>query len=851
MHSKDHKQNGAQGSSVDNLSGSRRRLARIRCILECIQCLKERKKFPACICFVPSEVEYKCQSKTTLRVYPEPLKNSRKIKDLHCTTESRVVASGEEYCNSQGKWLRIKRFRVTSNEEEKFDNEAWIQQFSSKSSNDEAPVLVPVDKALKRTNPISNWEEVVEQHFAIQLPKKKLDIMAADEEAVDKLRQVPANWSIECEEALVRLMSQHIPPENDHLGSIKNYVEAVDVSSCCDESTGSSPLTDGDPDTYWESDGSAGRHWIELKMKKGAVISELKVTLDGSDDNYLPRKLVVEGGEPNNFTVLNTVNITWEISDVEDIPLLENSTEHYPYIMIRIKECKCEYTSGGIDTRIREIKITASEGRYMGFDMDVFKKDNLVRFPKLESYTSEQLYRRSILIQRFISILDNVLKYLVPSWKYSVGSYSSLEFIRQLLPLSKKRMHLIETFVKESATERPSDTPKLYINRRAAMEHRCEPGNDPDFKNSIFSQIYEGLKPRDRNSKCLDYRWSSRFDQWWECKFMSEGVIDQGGGFRDSLSDLSEELCPVTSDAALPLPFFIRSPNQVGDDSNIHRDVYILNHQCRDFTKYEWIGQLMGACLRGKENLVLSFPPLIWKMICGERVTWTRDYHTVDAAEVKLIDQLETMDKETFSGAGRIWSTTMTDGTPVELKVDGEGNPLPLDYDDRQEYCNKVRQIRMSEFDQQISAIRKGLLKTVPQAVFDLLTWQELEHRISGNPDITIEALKRSVHYDDIEEDCSTVKYMWQALEKFSTEDRSRFLRFVTGRKRLPAPIYVSSGKTDAIDCLPESSTCANMLYIPTYTSAKIAEQKLRYAVYNCTDIDLDLQDWGDSSDTE
>lgn len=47
------------------------------------------------------------------------------------------------------------QFRVTSNDEEKFDTEAWIQQFSSKSSNDEAPVLVPVDKALKRTNPIS------------------------------------------------------------------------------------------------------------------------------------------------------------------------------------------------------------------------------------------------------------------------------------------------------------------------------------------------------------------------------------------------------------------------------------------------------------------------------------------------------------------------------------------------------------------------------------------------------------------------------------------------------------------------------------------------------------------------
>ena len=31
-------------------------------------------------------------------------------------------------------------------------------------------------------------------------------------------------------------------------------------------------LTDGDPDTYWESDGSQGQHWIQLRMKKGTVI---------------------------------------------------------------------------------------------------------------------------------------------------------------------------------------------------------------------------------------------------------------------------------------------------------------------------------------------------------------------------------------------------------------------------------------------------------------------------------------------------------------------------------------------------------------------------------------------------
>jgi len=60
-------------------------------------------------------------------------------------------------------------------------------------------------------------------------------------------------------------------------------------------------------------------------------------------------------------------------------------------------------------------------------------------------------------------------------------------------------------------------------------------------------------------------RWPSRYHQWWECKFLGEGIIDQGGGFRDSLSDLAEELCPSSSDSPVPLPFFIRTPNQVNN----------------------------------------------------------------------------------------------------------------------------------------------------------------------------------------------------------------------------------------------------------------------------------------------
>lgn len=66
------------------------------------------------------------------------------------------------------------------------------------------------------------------------------------------------------------------------------------------------------------------------------------------------------------------------------------------------------------------------------------------------------------------------------------------------------------------------------------------------------------------------FRWPGHCSQWWECKFVSEGIIDQGGGFRDSLCDLAEELCPSDPHAPVPLTLFVRAPNQV-----VIRQIYL------------------------------------------------------------------------------------------------------------------------------------------------------------------------------------------------------------------------------------------------------------------------------------
>ena len=136
-----------------------------------------------------------------------------------------------------------------------------------------------------------------------------------------------------------------------------------------------------------------------------------------------------------------------------------------------------------------------------------------------------------------------------------------------------------------------------------------------------------------------------------------------------------------------------------------------------------------------------------------------------------------------------------------------------------------------------------GLTKVIPVDILNLLTWQELELKVCGNPEISVEALKRSARYDSgLSESSSRVKMMWDALEKFSNDDRSRFLRFITGRRRLPCTIFIDSADSDSK--LPTSATCSNALYLPKYSSVEEAVDRLRYAAYNCVAIDTDMSPW-------
>ncbi|XP_028939898.1 E3 ubiquitin-protein ligase HECTD3, partial [Antrostomus carolinensis] len=618
---------------------------------------------------------------------------------------------------------------------------------------------------------------------------------------------VPPGWSYEHDMELGRFLYDHSERELQRRDCTKEHLRSVEVSSQA-EDCGASHLTDNQTYTFWESNGSPGQHWVRLNMKKGTIVKKLWLMLDGQSSSYIPRRVAVYGGTPNRLQHLRTVLINDLSSPLgplllqsrnsyQDVCILRDMKTPMSVLEIRILECRDQ----GYNVRLRGIKMKSFWERDLILNADMFQPARLVRYPLLEGVDADVLYRRFSLVSRFVHLLDSVLHYLIPLSEDSVGTFNALR-------------------LQSSESSPPHTPPKLHINRHLAREHRANPSMDPSCRNTVFTQLYESLKSS-KNNQPLDYRWPLSYSQWWECEFITEGIIDNGGGFRDSLSDVSEELCPSSGDVPVPLPFFVRTSNQ-GNSSSDTRDMYVPNPSCKDFPKYEWIGQLMGAALRSKEFLILSLPALVWKQLAGEEVSWSKDFAAVDSELVKLLEMLEGVDREAFEfmfGRELTYSTVLSDQRVVELIPNGSNTVVR--YEDRREFIRLVQKARLEESKEQIAAIRAGLLRVVPQPVLDLLTWQQLEKKICGDPEITMAELRRFITFEDFPSDDTRVQKFLEALNNFTSEDLSRFLKFVTGRSRLPVQItvYPERGNLDALDLMPQASTCSCTFFLPNYSS--------------------------------
>uniref|UniRef100_A0A3Q2L5Y8 HECT-type E3 ubiquitin transferase n=1 Tax=Equus caballus TaxID=9796 RepID=A0A3Q2L5Y8_HORSE len=413
---------------------------------------------------------------------------------------------------------------------------------------------------------------------------------------------------------------------------------------------------------------------------------------------------------------------------------------------------------------------------------------------------------------------------------YNAGTWGIVQ--GQLRPLLAPRVYTLPMVrsIGKTMVQGKNYGPQITVKRISTRGRKCKP---------IFVQIARQVVKLNAS----DLRLPSRA---WKVKLVGEGADDAGGVFDDTITEMCQELETGIVDLLIP------SPNATAE-VGYNRDRFLFNPSaCLDehLMQFKFLGILMGVAIRTKKPLDLHLAPLVWKQLCCVPLT-LEDLEEVDLLYVQTLNSILHIEdsgitEESFHEMIPLDSFVGQSADGKMVPIIPGGNSIPLTFSNRKEYVERAIEYRLHEMDRQVAAVREGMSWIVPVPLLSLLTAKQLEQMVCGMPEISVEVLKKVVRYREVDEQHQLVQWFWRTLEEFSNEERVLFMRFVSGRSRLPANTADISQRFQIMkvdrpyDSLPTSQTCFFQLRLPPYSSQMVMAERLRYAINNCRSIDMD-----------
>ncbi|XP_038130884.1 probable E3 ubiquitin-protein ligase HERC1 isoform X2 [Cyprinodon tularosa] len=450
--------------------------------------------------------------------------------------------------------------------------------------------------------------------------------------------------------------------------------------------------------------------------------------------------------------------------------------------------------------------------------------------PDVLSMRLRVLYHFSDLMYKSWRLLNLDTKNQISPSRYTSGATAIIRGeLRGLLSPKVNTLPLVRS-IGRTMTQGKTYGPQITVKRISTRGRSSKP---------IFVQIAKQVV----NLNPMELRLPSRA---WKVKLVGEGADDAGGVFDDTIT----EMCLELQSGAVDL--LIHTPNSFAD-VGCNTDRFLLNpgaHSEDHMVQFRFLGILMAVAIRTKKPLDLHLAPWVWKQLC-----------CMPLAEADL-EEVDLLTYRTLQGILHLENSGITaDNFHVMIPLDSfmahsadgrlvpvvpRGQSISLTFSNRTEYVERALDYRLHEMDSQVDAVREGMATIIPVPLLSLLTAQQLEQLVCGLPEVSVEMLKKLVRYRDITENHQLIRWFWESLEEFTNEERVLFLRFVSGRSRLPSnPADISQKfqiiKVDRpINGLPTAQTCFFLLRLPPYTSQAILTERLRYSIHNCTSIDMD-----------
>ena len=256
---------------------------------------------------------------------------------------------------------------------------------------------------------------------------------------------------------------------------------------------------------------------------------------------------------------------------------------------------------------------------------------------------------------------------------------------------------------------------------------------------------------------------------------------------------------------------------------------------------FYFIGNLMLQAMCSRNILYLNLHPIFYKKILKKEISFN-EIETLDKLSFDYINSLEAIkdEKEFNEKYPNLFFTVRSSSDNSLIEVIKDGRYKKVTYETLKEYVKLYKEFLITEIDDQVSFISKGIFDILDEKLLSILTPEELEEYISGSSDLNLKLLRERTVYENYQEDSPTIVNFWKALESFTKEERKKYFNFIAKMPRIPnlenknlyQTISKLTGKdVDQDQIFPTANFYTLSLYLPDYSSYEILRDKLLFAI--------------------
>ena len=322
-------------------------------------------------------------------------------------------------------------------------------------------------------------------------------------------------------------------------------------------------------------------------------------------------------------------------------------------------------------------------------------------------------------------------------------------------------------------------------------------------------------------------------------KYDGEVGVDAGGLLRDWFTNLVNQL--FNENYALFVSSKLNGRFLPNSNSKINE---------KHLSYFEFTGLIFARAIIAKVNLEPHLASPLLKKLLGLSLT---------------LDDMQEVDHNLFSSLKWILDKKLSDFPSFEqyFTVDVDeygrhettdliegGSNIRITDENKDQYIKLMVEYRIgTSIQEQSDAFCKGFFSLIGQDKISYFSPNELDQIISGDSFIDVLDFKNNCKFSGIySHNHPTIVMFFNVIQKWSQNDLSKLLMFITGSTQVPLggfASYEEAGSPITINSVSNKNllicghTCVNQIDLPEYETEEEMNKKLQMAIQECNTFDI------------